>query len=74
MTKLELKQALETILFVATHPLAPKQLAEIIGKVETKEIKEMVAELNLSYEKSKRVFRIDSVADGLQTTHYESRY
>ena len=66
MTKLELKQALETILFVATHPLAPKQLAEIIGKVETKEIKELVAELNLSYEKSKRVFRIDSVADGLQ--------
>jgi segregation and condensation protein B len=66
MTKLELKQALETILFVATHPLAPKQLAGIIGKVGTKEIKEMVEELNLSYKKSKRIFRIDSVADGLQ--------
>ena len=36
MTKLELKQALETILFVATHPLAPKKLVEIIGEVETK--------------------------------------
>ena len=66
MTKLELKQALETILFVATHPIAPKQLTEIIGTVETNEINEMVVELNLSYEKSKRVFRIDSVADGLQ--------
>ena len=66
MTKLKLKQALETILFVATHPLAAKKLAEIIGTVETKEIKEMVTELNLSYEKSKRVFRIYSVADGLQ--------
>ena len=66
MTKLELKQALETILFVATLPLSPKQLAEIIGEVETKEIREMVAELNLSYEKTKRVFRIDPVADGLQ--------
>ncbi|MFL2744414.1 MAG: SMC-Scp complex subunit ScpB, partial [bacterium] len=63
MTKLELKQALETILFVATLPLSPKQLAEIIGEVETKEIREMVAELNLSYEKTKRVFRIDPVAD-----------
>ena len=38
MTKLELKQAIETILFVATHPLTPKQLAEIIGEVETKKI------------------------------------
>jgi segregation and condensation protein B len=66
MTKLELKQALETILFVATLPLSPKQLAEIIGEVETKEIREMVAELNLSYEKTKCVFRIDPVADGLQ--------
>ena len=65
-TKLELKQALETILFVATHPLAPKKLVEIIGEVETKDIREMVEELNLSYEKTKRVFRIDPVADGLQ--------
>ena len=37
-----------------------------VGEVETKEIREMVAELNLSYEKTKRVFRIDPVADGLQ--------
>ena len=36
MTKLELKQALETILFVATHPLSPKQLTELIGDCETK--------------------------------------
>ena len=66
MTKLELKQALETILFVATHPLAPKKLVEIIGDVETKDIREIVEELNLSYEKTNRVFRIDPVADGLQ--------
>ena len=66
MTKLELKQALETILFVATHPLSPKQLTELIGDCETKEIRELVAELNLSYKKTNRIFRIDSVADGLQ--------
>ena len=41
MTKPELKQALETILFVATHPLTPKKLVEIIGEIEIKEIKEI---------------------------------
>jgi len=66
MTKLEQKQALETILFVANKTLSPKQLAEMIGDCDTKEIREMVAELNVSYEKTGRVFRIDSVADGLQ--------
>ena len=66
MTKLEQKQALETILFVATHPLSLKQLAELIGGCETKEIRAIVSELNLSYEKTNRIFRIDAVADGLQ--------
>ena len=66
MTKLEQKQALETILFVANKTLSPKQLAEMIGDCDTKEIRELVAELNMSYEKTGRVFRIDSVADGLQ--------
>ena len=66
MTKLEQKQALETILFVANKTLSPKQLTEMIGDCDTKEIRELVAELNMSYEKTGRVFRIDSVADGLQ--------
>ena len=66
MTKLEQKQALETILFVATKSLSPKQLAEIIGGCETGLVRELVSELNGTYEKTDRVFRIDSVADGLQ--------
>ena len=66
MTKLEQKQALETILFVANKTLSPKQLTEMIGGCDTKEIRELVAELNMSYEKTGRVFRIDSLADGLQ--------
>ena len=66
MNKLEIKLALETILFVATRPLSPKQLVELIGDCETKMIREIVNELNLSYKKTNRVFRIDSVADGLQ--------
>ncbi len=66
MTKLEQKQALETILFVATKSLSPKQLAEMIGGCETGLVRELVSELNAAYEKTDRVFRIDSVADGLQ--------
>ena len=61
MTKLEQKQALETILFVATKSLSPKQLAEMIGGCETGLVRELVSELNTTY-----VFRIESVADGLQ--------
>jgi len=66
MNKLDLKQALETILFVATRPLTPKQLVKIIGGCETKMIRELVSELNLSYKKTNRVFRIEFIADGLQ--------
>ena len=66
MTKLEQKQALETILFVANKTLSPKQLAEMIGDCDTKVIRELVAELNMNYEKTGRVFRIDSVAEGLK--------
>ena len=66
MTKLEQKQALETILFVANKTLSPKQLAEMIGDCDTKMIRELVAELNMNYEKTGRVFRIDSVAEGLK--------
>ena len=66
MTKIELKEALETILFVATQPLTPKKLAEIIGEVDIKKVRDMVEELNLSYEKTNRIFRIDPVADGFQ--------
>ena len=66
MTKLEQKQALETILFVANKTLSPKQLAEMIGDCDTKDIRALVAELNITYEKTGRVFRIDSVAEGLK--------
>ena len=43
MTKLEQKQALETILFVANKTLSPKQLAEMIDDCDTKMIRELVA-------------------------------
>ncbi|MBC8259959.1 MAG: SMC-Scp complex subunit ScpB [SAR324 cluster bacterium] len=66
MTKLEQKQALETILFVATRPLSPKQLAEMIGDCDSREVRDLVSELNTVYEKTGRIFRIDSAADGLQ--------
>ena len=42
MTKLEQKQALETILFVANKTLSPKQIAEMIGDCDTKIIRELV--------------------------------
>ena len=51
MNKQELKQALETIFFVATRPLNTKQLTKIIGDCETKIIGELVSELNESYKK-----------------------
>ena len=46
--------------------MTTKQLTKIIGHCESSTIRELVSELNLSYEKTKRVFRIESVADGFQ--------
>ena len=66
MNKKELKQALETIFFVATRPITLKQLTKIVGDFESKTIKDVVSELNQSYKKTNRVFRIESVADGFQ--------
>ena len=66
MNKQELKHALETIFFVATRPLTLKQITKIIGDCDSKIIGEIVSELNLSYKKTSRVFRIESFADGFQ--------
>ena len=40
MDKNEIKQALETILFVANRPLSTKQLTKVIGTIESNIIKE----------------------------------
>ncbi len=66
MDKNEIKQALETILFVANRPLSTKQLTKVIGTIESNIIKELVSELNQSYKKTNRVFRIESISDGFQ--------
>ncbi len=66
MDKNEIKQALETIFFVANKPLSIKQLTKIIGTCESKTIIELVSELNQSYKKTNRVFRIESISDGFQ--------
>jgi|GEM_PF-3878276 len=72
MTKLEQKQALETILFVATKSLSPKQLAEMIGGCETGLVRELVSELNAAYEKTDRVFRIDLLQTVCRCTHFRN--
>ena len=66
MNKQELKQALETIFFVATRPLTTKQLTTIIGECEKKMITDIISELNQSFKKTSRVFRFESIADGFQ--------
>ena len=66
MERNTIKQALETIFFVANRPLSTKQLTKIIGECDSSTIRELVSELNQSYKKTNRVFRIESISDGFQ--------
>ena len=72
MTKMEQKQALETILFVATKSLSPKQLAEMIGGCETGLVRELVSELNAAYEKPTVFFGLNLLQTVYRCTHFRN--
>lgn len=60
------KLALEAILFAAHEPLAPARLGALVGELDGKTVRRMVAELNESYSATGRVFRIEEIAGGFQ--------
>ena len=65
--KKKLTEVIETLLFVTPRALTIQQLKDLVGlEPSTKELRHAVQKLNLEYELTGRVFRIEEVAGGFQ--------
>jgi len=62
----ELQQVIEALLFVATSPLSPQKLSDLLGDIKPRQIQRIVEGLNLSYQREGRSFRIQEIAGGYQ--------
>ncbi len=61
-----LKLIIESLLFAASEPLAPRQIHALLPGNDLKEIKDVLQELKNEYEGMKRSFTIKEVAKGYQ--------
>jgi len=65
----EERAAVEALLFVASEPLSPEALSKIIG-LDPEQIRDLIADLQDTYEREKRGIQIINVAQGFQmSTH-----
>tara|TARA_B100000575_G_scaffold293575_1_gene305464 strand:- start:1467 stop:2042 length:576 start_codon:yes stop_codon:yes gene_type:complete len=63
----KLTEVIETLLFVTPRALTIQQLKDLVGlDPSTKELRQAVQKLNLEYELTGRVFKIEEVAGGFQ--------
>ncbi len=75
------EQLLEALLFASEEPLTAAKLREIAPELKEVDIRKTAQALNEEYEKSRRAFRIEVVANGYQmftvpaySTHIERLY
>lgn len=59
-------QIVEAILFSSPQSITPRQLFELVGMENAREVRKVVEQLNREYHESGRVFRIREVAGGFQ--------
>ena len=62
----DIKNIIESLLFVADEPLSIERLKNIIGQAETKEIRQALEELGADYEARRGGFYLNQVAGGYQ--------
>ena len=62
----DIKNIIESMLFVADEPLSIDRLKRIIGQAETKEIRQALEELGADYEARRGGFYLNQVAGGYQ--------
>ena len=63
----KLTEVIETLLFVTPRALTIQQLKDLVGlEPSTKDLRQAVQKLNLEYELTGRVFKIEEVAGGFQ--------
>ena len=58
--------AIEALLFSSDEPLKAARICEIIDGLKEKDVRNIIEELNQSYEETGRSFRIHFIADGYQ--------
>jgi len=57
---------LEALLFAAEKPLSARQLAEMIGEIDARQVRHLVDELRREYDEQGRAFQIEEIAEGFQ--------
>lgn len=66
MAEDNVKSVIEALLFASEKPLSVEQVKEILGHLETDEIKRLLSELSAEYQTTGRGMRIVEVAGGFQ--------
>jgi len=60
------KRALEALLFAADEPLSIARMREVLGGLDARQIRRLVAGLRQDYEREGRAFTIEEIAEGYQ--------
>lgn len=66
MSEDNLKAVIEALLFASERPLLLEQIKTVLDNLETDEIRRIIEELKVEYEKSNRGMRITEIAGGFQ--------
>jgi len=62
----DLKNIIESLLFVAEEPLSPERIKKLVGPVEASEIHQALAALQTDYDSRRGGFFLSEVAGGFQ--------
>src|SRR5262245_8123961 len=65
LSREELQGGIEAILFATGEPITVRQLADLF-EVSVHDVREAIEELRLDYVNSRRAFRIEDIAGGMQ--------
>ncbi|HLD82510.1 MAG TPA: SMC-Scp complex subunit ScpB [Candidatus Omnitrophota bacterium] len=66
MTQNNLKAVIEALLFASPKPLSLEKIRDVLDNLETTQIRGILEELSLEYERSNRGMRITEIAGGFQ--------
>jgi segregation and condensation protein B len=62
----DLKQAVEAVLFVCDDPISIARLHDLIPEAKPAELREAIAGLRADYDSQGRAFSVEEIADGVQ--------
>ncbi|HEY3226031.1 MAG TPA: SMC-Scp complex subunit ScpB [Planctomycetota bacterium] len=63
---MDLKQAVEAVLFVCDDPISIARLHDLIPEAKPAELREAIAGLRADYDSQGRAFSVEEIADGVQ--------